>query len=85
MSLKFISFAELLEIGGDSGVSGETSCNASVYAGFVIPVIVDLLSPPIRYIGSNGDIIKIGGGAETQQSCELQEEDPTDPTDPTKI
>ena len=85
MALKFISFAELLEIGGDGGISGDTGCKAPVHAGFTDPTVVQQASPLVRDSGSSGISINSGGDTRTQQPCGLQNDVPTYPTDPTEF
>ena len=82
MALKFISFAELLEIGGDGGDAGR---KAPVHAGFTVPTVVQQASPPVRDRGSSGVTINSGGDTETQQPCGLQDDVLTDPTVPTEF
>lgn len=85
MALKFISFAELLGIGGDGGVSGDTGCKTPVHAGFTVPTGIQQAFPPVLDSGNCGNTIHSGGDTKTQQPCGLQKDVPTDPTVPTEF
>jgi hypothetical protein len=82
VALKFTSLAYLLQINGDSGVSGETVCEAPVHAGLADPTGTTCLSPLNLTSGDTGDTLLLGGDTGTEHSCGLPQVDPTAPTVP---
>ena len=82
MSLKYISFADLLEIGGNGGDSGDSGGESTVHAGLTVHTRATQMDPPAFWSGDGGDAIKTGGDAESQYPCGLSANDPTVPTVP---
>lgn len=85
MALKSISFATLLQMGGNGGVGGDVDCTAIADAGLTVPTDVHILFPPTAGHGESGDITNEGGNTQTQDPCGLQDDDPTVPTVPTGL
>lgn len=85
MALKSISFATLLQMGGNSGIGGDIACKAITHAGLAVPTVGHRLFPPTADHGGGGDAANEGGNTQTQHPCGLQDGDPTVPTVPTTL
>lgn len=85
MALKSISFAILLQMGGNSGVGGDVACKAIADAGLAVPTDLHRLFPPTLGQGGSGDAANEGGNTQTQYPCGLQDGDPTVPSVPTGL
>ncbi len=85
MALKMFSFADLLQNGGDGGVSGDMDCKANAHAGLTVPTHGDLLFPSNPFSGDRGNNQIGGGDTKFVHSCGFQGDDPTDPTVPKAI
>lgn len=85
MALKSISFATLLQMGGDRGGGGDIVCKAIAHAGLDVPKDVDTLFPPnVGHCGS-GEVANEGGNTQIQYPCGFQDGDPTVVTVPTDL
>ncbi len=83
VTLKMVSFADLLQIGGNGGVGGDIVRKASVHAGLAVPTTANPPTPPDPSSGDGWDAQNSGGDEETQYPCGFARLDPTIPTDPT--
>lgn len=84
MALKFTSIAELLQMGGNGGVSGDTGHEASTSAGLRVPTVAQHPSPLALADADSGAARIPSGSGETQYPCGFQGGDPTVPTVPTQ-
>src|SRR2546428_10676103 len=85
VALKIISFAELLQTGGNGGVSGDTGRKATVHAGVPVPIGEEHPSPLALVNGGSGNAVNTGRDTQTQYSYGFQGDDPTVPTVPTSL
>lgn len=85
MALKFYSFANMLEIGGDGGGTGDKLTKAIEHQAFPDPTRANEQSPPRHNIKTFGDAANSAGDTEAEYPCVFHEHGPTVPTDLTEI
>jgi hypothetical protein len=85
MALKAYSFADMLDLGGASEVSGDRDRNAPVHAGLADLTLSNPMTPLGRTRSDYGDAANSAGDTETAYPCGFQDLAPTDPTVPTVL